>query len=291
MFVKAIEKAKKYTRPVHMISRYFGNDKVIPGAATLFFINKEGYALTCKHVVQSLVNAEQVNKRNTLINTEKHLSDLEIQRKYKIRPGDLLEQKNSFIDAIDRMDGYTVHVHPEFDLALIKFNGFKNLMVTELAVFKKSSNQIREGKFLCRLGYPFPEFNNFKLNKVKGEIEWTTNGNSKSPVFPIEGMVTRFIGNKKGQVYGIEMSTPGLKGQSGGPLFDPNGLICGLQSRTKHLHLGFEIENMEVQSGGSTKTVSNSSFIHLGECIHVDIIKDFLRKHKVDFLESDEELA
>jgi len=33
-------------------------------------------------------------------------------------------------------------------------------------------------------------------------------------------MVTRFLGDPTQGIYGVEMSTPGLRGQSGGPLFD-----------------------------------------------------------------------
>jgi hypothetical protein len=35
----------------------------------------------------------------------------------------------------------------------------------------------------------------------------------------------------------IETSTPGLRGQSGGPLFDAKGEIWGIQSRTNFLEL------------------------------------------------------
>jgi hypothetical protein len=34
----------------------------------------------------------------------------------------------------------------------------------------------------------------------------------------------------------LEMSTLGLMGQSGGPLFDTEGKICGMQFATNHLH-------------------------------------------------------
>ena len=151
--------------------------------------------------------------------------------------------------------------------------------------FKRDSSTLQQGKFLCRLGYPFPKFNNFRYNEELDDIEWTTNGIKGSPKFPIEGMITRFIGNGNGDICGIELSTPGLRGQSGGPLFDNNGIVCGMQSVTKHLHLGFDIEKAEILCKGKKKNVSDYSFIHLGECIHVDIIKEFLKEHNVAFNE------
>jgi len=50
MFVSAIEPAAEFTRPVHIILRYFGTTEVQPAAATLFFANSEDWALTCRHV-------------------------------------------------------------------------------------------------------------------------------------------------------------------------------------------------------------------------------------------------
>ena len=106
---------------------------------------------------------------------------------------------------------------------------------------------------LCRLGFPFPEFSNFQFNAEKNQLEWTSNGVARSPRFPIEGMLTRFLGDQNKKIYGIELSTPGLRGQSGGPLFDEMGRIVGMQSRTKHLHLGFDIEDKEIVAHGKTK--------------------------------------
>ncbi|WP_304236281.1 serine protease [Jiulongibacter sediminis] len=286
MFVEAIEKAKQFTRPIHTISRLFRSKEILPGAATLFFVNEEGYALTCKHVVNLLLQAEQINKRFSLIKSEKHASEAEIERKYKINGTQPLQLKNTFVDCVDKLQSFTTHVHPKYDLAIIKFNGFEKLMVNEFAVFKKDANEIKQGKFLCRLGYPFPEFNNFKYNEAQDDIQWTSQGNRQSPSFPIEGMVTRFQQDQQRLQYGIELSTPGLKGQSGGPLFDENGVVCGMQSRTKHLHLGFDLENKEIIAGGKKKKINDYSFIHLGECIHVDVIKDFLRQHHVSFNET-----
>lgn len=50
MFVNAIQKVSGFTRAIHSISRNFGSTKIERGAATLFFVNQDGWALTCKHV-------------------------------------------------------------------------------------------------------------------------------------------------------------------------------------------------------------------------------------------------
>jgi hypothetical protein len=54
LFVNAIETVVEFTRPIHAISRNFGSPTIIPGASTLFFVNADGWALTCRHVVDLL---------------------------------------------------------------------------------------------------------------------------------------------------------------------------------------------------------------------------------------------
>ncbi len=289
MFANAIENAAQFTRAIYTISRNFGSDKITPGAATLFFVNNEGYALTCKHVAEVLINAEKVNKnylsyKEELIQTYAH-ENADLAEKYKLNVKALIQMKTKFINCADGISNMNIQVHPTLDLALLKFNGFHKLNVTTFPVFKKNSAEIKQGKSLCRLGYPFPEFNNFRFNKTNDDIDWTNNGIEASPQFPIDGMLTRFIGDGKGNVAGIEMSTPGLRGQSGGPLFDEHGVVFGMQSRTKHLHLGFDMENKVIPVNGENKTINDYSFLHLGECVHVDVIKGFLRLHKVAFQE------
>ena len=46
MFVSAIDTAAHFTRPIHTITRLWGEATVVPGAATLFFVNSDGWALT-----------------------------------------------------------------------------------------------------------------------------------------------------------------------------------------------------------------------------------------------------
>lgn len=139
---------------------------------------------------------------------------------------------------------------------------------------------------MCRLGYPFPEFTNFKYNEETDDIEWTSEGKKDTPRFPINGMITRRLVNADGTVHGIEISTPGLRGQSGAPLFDEDAVVYGMQSQTHHLHLGFDIKDKEIREGSKIKKVSNHPFLHLGNCVHVDIIKSFLKQHNIKFYEN-----
>lgn len=289
MFVDAIQKVAGFTRAIHSISRNFESQKIDRGAATLFFVNADGWALTCKHVAQWITQADGINKRYT--NYQEESKELNTgQKKALAKKLGLDENKTSemwvtFVDCVDRLKNINFFLHPEYDLALLKFEGFEKISYSGDPVFMKENQQAQPGQMLCRLGFPFPEFSNFQLNAEKQRLEWTKSGQPKSPRFPIEGMLTRFLGGQNGKIHGIEMSTPGLRGQSGGPLFDTEGRIVGMQSRTKHLHLGFDIEEKEIVVHGKAKKVNDYAFIHLGECVHVAVIKEFMTQNGVKFQE------
>ncbi|TDQ16273.1 trypsin-like peptidase [Algoriphagus boseongensis] len=287
MFVEAILSVAQFTRSIHSISRNFGSQRVERGAATLFFINEEGWALTCKHVAEWIAQADTINRRLDQYQRESRglsasLSKT-IAKKLGIKDTQTAEMRITFVDCVDRITNIRFHNHPEYDLALVKIEGFEKMAVNKFPVFVENDQEVQPGQMLCRLGFPFPEFSNFQLNLEKDQLEWTQTGQPRSPRFPIEGMVTRFLGDQNGRIYGIEMSTPGLRGQSGGPLFDTQGRVAGMQSRTKHLHLGFDIEEKEIIAHGKAKKINDYAFIHLGECIHSSVIKEFMTQHGVKF--------
>lgn len=291
MFIKAIEEVDKFIRPLHTIVRNYGG-LISPGTSTFFFVNEDGVAITCKHVLNLIAQADVINNQFNLFKADiaklpkdnkykRNLMGLEL--KYKLKKETTIQVKNSFVNCVDTMTGMTYHAHPTLDLAIIIFQGFTNKLYNSYATFVTDPNKIKQGKYLCRLGYPFPEFNNFQHNQVTDDIEWTNTGVQSSPRFPIDGIITRFVVDAQGQIIATELSTPGLKGQSGGPLFDTDGLVYGMQYETSHLHLGFDIKDKEVLNDGKKIKVSNSPFLHVGHCIHVDRIKEFLTQHNIKF--------
>jgi hypothetical protein len=285
MYIKAIELVSGFTRPIHSIIRYEHQQQIIPGSATLFFVNEKGTAITCKHVAELIIAAEQINR---IHQQKKGEASTDIQHEAEKKAGSpqtIVQIKNSFVNCFDTISGFNCLLHPLYDLAILQFQGFSKVLYTGYARFASDYTQIRQGKSVCRLGYPFPEFNNFRYNQAEDEIEWTQSGITNSPSFPIDGIITRLIARNQ-TAAGIEISSPGLRGQSGGPLFDTEGVVYGMQSATAHLHLGFDLTDFAVQDGGIIRKVTNAPFLHVGQCVHVEIIKDFLRQHAITFYEA-----
>ena len=79
---------------------------------------------------------------------------------------------------------------------------------------------------------------------------------------------TRFIKDPHADgITGIEISTPGLKGQSGWPLFDANGTVYGMQFATNDLHPGFDIKDKEVIINGKKKTKFQITLFYMWACV------------------------
>lgn len=293
MFVEAIEIVAKYTRPIHSISRNYNSNIIVPGTATLFFVNSDGWALTCGHVANQLAATAVLEKKAqdfqselaTRHGTQKEKRLLkELGKKHGYKKDTLFELHNCFMNCVEgNLNCHTTR-HQKYDIALVKFDDYTRLLCDTFPVFPSDTSTLQPGKMLCRLGFPFPAFTNFVYDEKANRINWTETGRKTTPRFPIEGMITRRLLDSEEQVYGFEMSTPGLRGQSGGPAFDTEGKVWGMQFATKHLDLDFDVDQ-EVLRKGIEKRVTDSAFLHVGRCINIDVLKAFMKENNVQFTE------
>lgn len=291
MFVRAIDIAGQFTRAIHSIERFHGSSEVHPGAASMFFVNADGWALTCRHVAHQIIGADKLLQRFTDFKAqraalrgtkdERRLSRA-LDKKYGLNPTTVVELYNNFMGCIEGKLHAELKWHTTLDMALIHFQGYDKLLCNQFPVFADSHDELRQGKFLCRLGFPFPEFTNFTYDAGADQIRWTATGRIDTPRFPIEGMVTRHLLDQAGGVFGFELSTPGLRGQSGGPAFDTEGRVWGMQAATNHLDLSFDVD-MEVRRKGQKVRIKDHAVMHVGHCIHVKAIKEFMTAHGVSF--------
>ena len=82
----------------------------------------------------------------------------------------------------------------------------------------------------------------------------------------------------RSQVRFVETSSAGLRGQSGGPIFDKSARIYALQSQTTSLPLGFA---PTVKQG--SKEIVEHQFMHLGWGSDVQHCIDLMRANGVNF--------
>jgi hypothetical protein len=291
MFVKAIEEVLSFTRPIHTIARYWEGEEIEPSASTLFFVSNDGWALTCKHIAQVLFSGGEINARfkefksarNALKGKKSRTAIKQLGRKFGYKRGDVVEIHNRLCGCIEGKLDVEARVHPSVDVALLKFRNYTKLLCDKFPTFIKDSSALKAGKFLCRVGFPFVEFANFEHKKDTDEIRWTGEGKEDTPYFPMEGMLTRHLIDRK-DLIGFELSTPGLRGQSGGPVFDTEGRIAGMQCATGHRDLNFDVKQ-DVFRSGRKEHATARSFLHVGQCVHGEILKDFMRKNNVEFAE------
>jgi S1-C subfamily serine protease len=100
-------------------------------------------------------------------------------------------------------------------------------------------------------------------------------------MFPNEGIHTRVmiaVDQNNRQTKFLETSSAGLRGQSGGPIFDSAGRVWAIQSKTLSIPLGFA---PTVKQGN--KELVEHQFIHIGVGCHVDEVREFLSANKVPF--------
>jgi Trypsin-like peptidase domain len=287
MFAKAYQIASKYTFPVIVLARYF--DKTIEaGVGSFVFINADGWFVTAAHIftfqqthsaqmpeIQQYYDLKQAINTNSELSAEqktKQLNELNYKPKWFLN--------NSLWWGFDPLVVEQLYVLKENDLAIGKLKNFNSSMCSEFPVFKNPAS-LPHATSLCKLGFPFHEIK-ADFNEV-GNNFMIQPGVLPIPRFPLEGIFTRNIDggktpDKKFNIKYIETSTPGLKGQSGGPIFDVNGHIWAIQSQTVHIPLGF---SPTINVDGNM--VQENQFLNVGYGVHVETILQFMDAHGVKY--------
>ncbi len=272
MFAEAFKLASNYTLPLLVSSRFY-DGTVESGIGSFVIINKEGWIITAAHILQGI----QTHQQDSIsLNTYKNSKTSNIIQK----PNPKWLINHSLWFGADHHVIKQFHILFDNDLAIGKIENFNPSQIKNYPVFK-NQHSIEPGTSLCKLGFPFYD--------VKASFDETQNSFRFDPsifpipFFPIDGIMTRNIisGKSPDGIYEfkwLETSSPGLKGQSGGPTFDKDGKIWAIQSQTRHLPLGFspKIHNGE-------KEIEENQFLNVGWGIHVENILKFLDSHNVSY--------
>ena len=289
MFATANSLARRFTYPMIVSTRQRkGSVETSVGAFVL--LNRDGWIVTTAHsfglAAQAQADAPRVAALAARIAELRAGPDMpaeriarEIARLERTADPDWITNISTWCGR----DGLTlrdVRAVPAADIAIGRLDPVPADMVASLPVLKNPAVGIEPGRSLCRLGYAFT-----KVKATFDESAGSFRVRGEVPFFPLEGMFTRIVDagrtpDGKFAIRFIETSSPGLRGQSGGPLFDVEGRVWGIQSRTAHLVLGF---NPEAEIAGLKTQVPQ--FINLGLAVHagtlVEILDDAGIAHEV----------
>lgn len=284
MYKISIKDNTQYLIPFIEGIKYYGSNDLDQGGGTMMILNDKGDVLTCAHIANEfIVNDNLAKSYSQLIQDIKLSKNKEqrrqIEKKYGIKKDTpVLTHIDLPLDIQGELT-FDITFHEYLDLALIRFKG----ITTERDNYPIFSEKFPEqGQSVCKLGYAFPEFDIFKYSNDLDNIVIKEDGIRNFPVFPMDGIVTRGIVDKHNILSMFETSTPGLRGQSGGPIFGPDGIVYGIQSMTVHLDLNFDV-NKTVKRGIENKKVNFTPFINLGVGISSTEIINFLEKNNIEF--------
>lgn len=283
MFARAVSIARGFTRPV--IASFRRPDGVLGSSmGTFVVVNKDGWVLTANHIVAQYATLQSAKdtydaykKVHDSIANDPALTPEEKHKKLK-KAGARNPPANTISDfsfwwGNDQCRFREAHIVSEADLALCKLDNFDPGTVAGYPTLKDPTKGIDPGTSLCRLGFPFAEV---KQSYSNGGFTIDPSGLA---LFPNEGMFTRVITYSTSPlVADIETSSPGLRGQSGGPIFDKEGTVWGIQTKTGHLALGF---SPPVPNGRAGEV--EHQFLNVGRGAHPETIVSLMKKQKVDF--------
>jgi len=288
MFQEACERARKYTCPYVGLRRKH-NGIVFSTMAAFIVVNDKGWAITAKHIFDEIANAQQSIAGSSAIDNA--LTQLKAQKighaKHRNRDIRKLEQQkaNSLSNHAEiwaaganwpalKPKATELRLHPIADLAAFKLGPFTPAVDQAYPILR--SEPLIPGVSVCRIGFPWHSVeadfanNNFKVKS-----------GFPAPLFALDGMISRFmvIADPSGaKATYIQTSTPGLRGQSGGPLFDIEARLCGLQCSTIHLDLGFDAT---YKRDGESKV--ERQFLNVGQAVHIDEIRAFLDSNAISY--------
>lgn len=291
MFANALETAMGFTSAV-VLSAIRKNGTCTASIGAFVVVNPEGWIVTAAHIMADVIaldrevtTAIQVERDRAALEADRALGSGERRRRTAALPK-INPKSNVRYSALWGRPGVTITniaLIEGVDIAIGRLQPWDPAWATRYPEFKDPAQGIRPGKSLCRLGYPFHQFtptydpvtNSFTLPREALPI----------PIFASEGIIARFIDLQGPNVpvaayrfRWIETSSPGLKGQSGGPLLDELGTIWGIQSNTFSYELGFE---PQVKRGNPGQ--KEHQFLNAGRAVHPETIVGILNQHNVQF--------
>jgi hypothetical protein len=275
MFRAGCALASKFTFPVIICQRTISG-KCAAGIGAYVLVNKEGWIATAGHVLKQFVEGIQSVERcrnhgstEAAIRADVTIDEKERRKRLRAlgypKPDDVSQCAIHWSGSPTTITVSNVSILDGVDLGIGKLEGFVPASGQIYPVFKDPSRDFDPGASLCKLGYPFHSISP-TFDQVQQRFELPTDA-LPVPQFPIEGIFTRIakvvVPNAPDPGFPllwVETSSPGLRGQSGGPTFDTKGTVWAIQCQTSHYDLGFNSKTPQfynVGLGVHTETLFN----------------------------------
>ena len=283
MFSKAVPIAAGFTRPVVISSRTMqGACAGTIGAYVV--VNPGGWILTAGHLLDIVRKQQDSARRHAGYrgNVVEFHRDVAADKRYRKKgvrtfhkPAESSVRNHSVWWGVDGVRLVEARIVPAADLALGRLEPFDPKSVPQYPVWKDPSRGVAPGRSLCKLGFPLHRI--VPVYDEKANTFTLPEGSVPLPLFPLEGMFTRVVntrapGSGDGEPSAfIETSTPSLLGQMGGPVFDAQAVVWGIQSHTMHHALGFH----PPVPGGAAGQVEHQ-FLNTGLAVHAAVIRRLL---------------
>lgn len=263
MFVNAVRLAAAYTFPYVGLRRRTSGE-VQTSVGSFVVINAEGWIVTSGHIVDDIVASDAGVQRQAGPGAPRTDSSVAQHQELWALPG-FSEKRPALVQA---------RVNRAADVAVGRLEPFDPSAISGFPVLRDvSADPIEQGMSVCRVGYPFHDVP-ATYNTTTSTFEVPSSA-FPFPRFVLDGVVSRFsrhVAEEGAAAIFIETSTPGLRGQSGGPLLDVSGRVCGIQSQTAHLDLGFDARFVDSES----EVVVERQFLNVGAASHVNEVRELL---------------
>ena len=290
MFSTAVPIAAGFTRPM-VISSRTAQGKCSATIGAYVVLNHEGWILTAGHLLEIVRQQQESARRHEGYrgNVVEFHRDTAADKRFRKRgvrtlrrPAEASVRNHSVWWGIDGARLVEARLVPAADLALGRLEPFDPASVPRFPVVKDPSRGYAPGRSLCKLGFP--------LHRIDPVYDENANaftlppGSVPLPILPLEGMFTRVVNTRvPGSGDGdpsrfIETSTPSLIGQMGGPVFDSEAVVWGIQSHTMHSALGFR----PPVPGGREGQVEHQ-FLNTGLAVHAEVIRSVLDAEGVEY--------
>jgi len=298
MFANAYRIASAFTLPV-VISSRLQSGECAGAVGACVVVNRDGWVLTAAHLVAEIMRQQRSAGRHRAHQSDIRQVEQDTTADKRFRKSKVRTLARPVADSVKNhstwwgRDGVQLRdavMQPGADLALGRLQPFDPDSIAHYPVFKEPGGDYAPGRSLCKLGFPFhrvkPVFDERRQSFVLPP------GTLPMPLFPIEGIFTRVVisampqAGKGGQSAPgepgkfIETSSPGLVGQSGGPVVDTDGVVWALQSHTRHYALGFSPPAPGREKGQAHK---EHQFLNVGLGVHAESILNLMNSRGVAY--------